>query len=79
MDTGYDRYLKYQFRLLGSFFTALFDAISRADEDNLDALAKGFPEEVDAYKTWARVGSAQLVAKCSPAYQQKVESGEWVV
>lgn len=79
MESGYDRYLKYQFQMLGSFFTKLFDAISQADDDNLNALAKGFPEEVDAFKTWTRVGSKALVARCSPVYQKKVESGEWIL
>lgn len=66
MDSGYDRYLKYQFRQLGKFYTALFDAITYADE-------------VDAFKIWTRVGADELIAKCSPTYQQKIKSGEWVV
>jgi len=55
-NNGFDKYLEYQFQQTGHFFTQLFDLISRADEDNLVKLAKGFPQEVEAYKTWTRKG-----------------------
>jgi len=63
---GYDRYLDYQYRRSGGFFKALFDAIKVADSDNLPKLAKGFPEEVEAYKTWTRVGVTEFAEKVSP-------------
>ena len=62
---GFDRYLEFQFRWSGSFYTHLFGAIQQADHKNLEKLAKGFPEEVDAYKTWARVGSDAFLSNCS--------------
>jgi len=45
--------IQWQFRILGDFHTGLFQAISRADEGNLDRLRLGFPDEVDGYKAWA--------------------------
>ncbi len=63
---GYDRYLDFQFRLCGKFFTLLFEAISIADDINAEHLRKGFPEEVDAVHTWQRQGQEQLLAKCTP-------------
>lgn len=53
---GFDRYLDFQYQRSGGFLTNLFNAIAVADEDNTDALAKGFPEEVEAYRVWARKG-----------------------
>lgn len=44
--------VKFQFRLLGGFGTALANAICAADENNLDRLALGFPEEVSGYRAW---------------------------
>lgn len=63
---GYDRYLDFQFSQLGGFFTLLFTAISEADENNVEKLRLGFPEEVDAVQTWRRVGAEALFAKCTP-------------
>ena len=34
----------------GSFALALLDAASRADNNNLDRLARGFPDEIAAYR-----------------------------
>lgn len=45
--------VRWQFRLFGDFYKTLFDAIVRADEKNLDRLAKGFPVEVAGYRAWA--------------------------
>ena len=66
MNNGYDKYLEHQYRWSGDFMNAIFDAIARADEGNLAKLAAGFPEEVDAYKLWTRVGVQALADKCSP-------------
>ena len=66
---GYDRYLEYQFRRafpMSDFFAALFNAMGQADTGNLERIAKGFPEEVEAYKTWTRVGVKEFLAKCTP-------------
>lgn len=46
--------LKWQWRLYGSFFTALFDVIKLADDDNLERLRKGFPVEVAGFLDWNR-------------------------
>lgn len=45
--------IKWQFRLCGHFYTALWDAIKRADDENLDRLALGFPAHVAGFRAWA--------------------------
>ena len=45
--------VKWQFGLLGDFYAALFNAIKRADEDNLTKLAQGFPAEVGGFIQWS--------------------------
>lgn len=64
MKNGFDRYLDFQYRSGGSFFKALFQAIQRADVNNLPKLALGFPEEVEAYITWTRVGVEEFAERC---------------
>lgn len=44
--------IKWQFRLLGDFQTALMGAICAADEGNLARLALGFPQHVAGYIAW---------------------------
>ena len=51
--------LKWQFRLYGSFFTALFDAIKLADDGNLERLRLGFPVEVTGFIEWNRGSLAE--------------------
>ena len=63
--SGHDKYLEFQYRRTGGFFTTLFKAISLADSDNLPKLEKGFPEEVDAFKIWSRQGAEYLLPKIS--------------
>ncbi len=46
--------IKWQYKVYGDFFTALFNAIIRADEGNLFRLGGGYPNEVRAYKRWTR-------------------------
>lgn len=62
--SGFDRYLDFQYRSGGSFFKALFLTIQKADKYNLPKLALGFPEEVEAYKTWTRVGVEEFAKRC---------------
>jgi len=40
----------WQYQKLGGFKTALWSAIEKADNQNMDLLAKGFPEQVEAYR-----------------------------
>lgn len=65
MNNGYDKYLEFQYGWSGDFYKALFRAISLADSDNSPKLEKGFPEEVDAYRIWSRVGANALLEKIS--------------
>lgn len=66
---GYDKYLEYQYRQTGDFYTLLFQAIQQADGKNLDRLAKGFPTEVEAYKCWTRIGVKEFVKRVSPGHR----------
>lgn len=61
-DSGYDRYLEFQYQFTGDFYTLLFRAIAQADDQNLARLEKGFPEEVHAHIAWTRFGVAVFVA-----------------
>jgi len=63
---GFDKYLDYQYRRSGGFYKSLFDTIKKADPENTERLRKGFPEEVDAYLIWTRVGVEEFAKKCSP-------------
>lgn len=45
--------VKWQFRALGDFETALCEAIKRADEHNMAKLGRGFPIQVEGYRRWA--------------------------
>ena len=47
--------VSWQYHLQNSFFTALAEAISRADIFNLARLEKGFPEEDRAYRDFSMV------------------------
>jgi hypothetical protein len=51
--------IKWQFRLLGDFETALAEALCRADEDNLIKLSLGFPSQVQGFLSWNRRGLGQ--------------------
>jgi len=42
---------EWQFKMSGGFFTSLWDAISRADSQNLYHLEKAFPSHL---KAWGR-------------------------
>ena len=66
---GYDKYLEFQYRQAGDFYTALFGTISRADGQNLEKLAQGFPSEVEAYKCWTRTGVEEFVKHVSPGHR----------
>ena len=76
---GYDRYLEFQFRWCGDFFRTLFQAIALADHINIEKLRAGFPEEVEAYQTFTRIGKEEFLAKCSQDHPllQGVKSGEY--
>ena len=44
--------VKWQWRLYGDFYTALWHAIKLADDQNLERLARGFPYEVAGLRLW---------------------------
>lgn len=60
---GYDKYLEFQYRQTGGFYTALFNAIMRADNKNMVKFASGFPSEVEAYRIWTSGGGAEEFIK----------------
>ena len=43
---------KWQYKMNGHFFTNLWAAIMKADDENLRRLGLGFPIEVEAYKRY---------------------------
>jgi hypothetical protein len=49
---GQKAIIKWQFKMHGNFLTALFEAICRADPQNLARLELGFPVEVGGFKDW---------------------------
>lgn len=62
LSQGVRSLVKWQYRMHGGFYTALWDAISRADTYHLDKLSLAFPDEVEAYRKytsergwWAKV------------------------
>lgn len=67
-DTGFDRFLEFEFGFTGDFYTLLFRAIQQADSRNLDRMSKGFPQEVWAYKLWSQEGPKALAAKVTPGH-----------
>jgi hypothetical protein len=44
--------LKWKWGWYGDFYKTLFEAIGRADHDNLHKLSAGFPNEVRAFIAW---------------------------
>jgi hypothetical protein len=46
--------IRWQYALLGSFYTRLFETIMNADAINMERLARGFPNEVAGYRNWTR-------------------------
>ena len=65
---AYDKYLEFQFRQTGSFYTQLFELIAVADDENLNRIAIGFPEEVRAYLSFTRHGVKDFISKCTPGH-----------
>lgn len=55
LNDGERHLFDWQFQYSGDFFRLLFEAISKADEHNLNRLALGFPQEVEAFCKYARV------------------------
>lgn len=45
--------VQWQYKLRGHFYQALWEAIQRADSNNLDQLAKAFPVEVEGYRLFS--------------------------
>ena len=45
----------WQYNKLGGFLTKIFDAMVVADTSNLNKIAKGFPQQVQAYKNYGNL------------------------
>ena len=67
-ETGYDRYIEYQFHFAGDFYQSLFQAIGRADKDNLARFEKGFPEEVHAHILWTQFGMEMFAVRVTAGH-----------
>ena len=50
---GEVKLLEWQLGHTGSFYTALFDLISKADHLNQATMRRAFPSEVDAFISWS--------------------------
>ena len=55
--------VKWQFRFCSDFRKALWEAIIRADDTNLNCLALGFPDEVNGYLAWSQGDLATRLRK----------------
>jgi hypothetical protein len=55
LTKGEEFIVKWQYRMLGDFKTALIEAICLADSQNLERLRLGFPDEVEGYLNYSRV------------------------
>lgn len=64
--------IKWQYGLFGGFYSALFGAITRADEQNLHNLSLGFPDEVGGYLEWARGDLSERLQAANDEYMAKV-------
>lgn len=62
---GADRYLDYLAGRSDGFFTKFFDAIIVADRHQRRRLARGFPDELIAHKTWLEGGVKALAKICT--------------
>ena len=51
-DIGVQSLIKWQFGEHGGFWTAMWKAISTADESNLMRLSAAYPLEVQAYRSY---------------------------
>lgn len=48
---------KWQYSLNGDFYTALWEAIKKADDDNLDRIGYGFPIEIQGLRKYRQIES----------------------
>lgn len=53
INKGESNLLEWQYNTGGGFNDALFHAIATADGGNQSLIAKGFPQEVEAYKRFS--------------------------
>ena len=54
LDQGTKRLVDWQMGRTGAFWTLMFEAMNRADGQNLDRLQEAFPEEVLAYRSYSQ-------------------------
>lgn len=55
LTEGEQSLVKWQFKEHGGFWTAVWDAISKADGGNLNRMALAFPSHVKAYRNYTSV------------------------
>jgi len=55
LDEEQQALVEWQYRFCGGFKKALWEAIMRADDNNMERLRLGFPVEVAAYLKYSRV------------------------
>lgn len=59
----------------GSFATALTVAISHADDEQLDRLARGYPEEVAAIRRWRTEPGFAADIRATPEWAERHATG----
>lgn len=67
LNEGEKSLIKWQCQTQGSFYNALWTAISHADLANLSRLRKGYPEEVQAHHDFQITGILKKKMECITA------------
>ena len=73
---AFHKYLDFQFGYSGDFLQALWQTIQRADPDNTNLLAEGFPHHVEAYRVWTQEGVDAFLGECDPEYSLTIRMRE---
>lgn len=66
-----------QYHHAGHFMNALYEAIGRADENNLYRLRQGFPGAVDAYLAWTRGDLHERASRIAGGTVDYIDPGDY--
>lgn len=75
---AYDKYLEWVWSVNGthdSFDGVLFEAMHRANDEQLEKLKAGFPEQVKAFKLFTDAGIEAIAAKCTKTHPVLILKG----
>ena len=70
--------VEWQYGYCGDFHKALWEAIARADENNLDRLGFGFPVEVTGFKKYSQEPGwwQNVLEKINKQHSRKEDNNE---